>query len=491
MTTPNNNSLNTIATNLYGDTQIIDFNFPTINTDEIFKKQDGDNITGTKIYSTGTNTTNKITMTSDTSGLINVGTIEGERDIISNTSKLHINATGTQTDGITITSQGRVGIGVTDPQEDLELDGNIQLDTGGVQRGRVIFYDKQNDHEHAEVDGLGELNDGGMLAFYTKEDGGNVTEKLRINNQGALGIGGANYGTSDQVLVSRGQNDPVKWVDNTDTTYSGGTGVTINVSNEINIGQSVGTSDSPSFIQLSLGDAGGNPGILNLQNLTNLGLNIIAQIKCSTEGNNGGQLVFYTKEDGGNITEKLRINNQGALGFGGANYGTAGQVLVSNDSNALPSWQEPSLLIATGTGFLDFGSNIDTPINFSNIKVTGSALPTDFPANGSVWTCPASGVYHIECCSYMTGTTYDQIENNFLDLRISTNFGVSFFTTGTSRIQIGPNERIAANTRHISRYINMFAGDQLRMVVTGRVAAGNVRVDYNNDRTMFQILRVK
>jgi hypothetical protein len=247
MTTPNNNSLNTIATNLYGDTQIIDFNFPTINTDEIFKKQDGDNITGTKIYSTGTNTTNKITMTSDTSGLINVGTIEGERDIISNTSKLHINATGTQTDGITITSQGRVGIGVTDPQEDLELDGNIQLDTGGVQRGRVIFYDKQNDHEHAEVDGLGELNDGGMLAFYTKEDGGNVTEKLRINNQGALGIGGANYGTSDQVLVSRGQNDPVKWVDNTDTTYSGGTGVTINVSNEINIGQSVGTSDSVTF----------------------------------------------------------------------------------------------------------------------------------------------------------------------------------------------------------------------------------------------------
>ena len=46
-------------------------------------------------------------------------------------------------------NNNRVGIGVPNPTEDLELDGNIQLDTGGVQRGRVIFYDKQNDHEHA------------------------------------------------------------------------------------------------------------------------------------------------------------------------------------------------------------------------------------------------------------------------------------------------------------------------------------------------------
>lgn len=211
MTTPNNNSLNTIATNLYGDTQILNFNFPTINTNEMFKKQDGDNITGTKIYSTGTSNSNKITMTSDASGLINVGTLEGERDIILNTSKLHVNATGTQTDGITITSQGRVGIGVTDPQEDLELDGNIQLDTGGVQRGRVIFNDKQNNHKHAEIDGLGEGTNGGVLVFYTKEDLGNVTEKLRINNVGAIGIGGANYGTAGQVLVSNGSAALPSW----------------------------------------------------------------------------------------------------------------------------------------------------------------------------------------------------------------------------------------------------------------------------------------
>ena len=147
-------------------------------------------------------------------------------------------------------SNNRVGFGVPYPEEDFELDGNIQLDTGGVQRGRIIFYDKQNDHEHAEIDGLGEGDNGGVLAFYTKIDGvsgsGSVTEKLRINNKGAIGIGGANYGESGQVLVSDGSGNPVNWADQTDTTYTAGTGVSI-VGNQISIGQSVDTSSNVLF----------------------------------------------------------------------------------------------------------------------------------------------------------------------------------------------------------------------------------------------------
>tara|TARA_S200002703_G_scaffold47272_2_gene40909 strand:+ start:1166 stop:2329 length:1164 start_codon:yes stop_codon:yes gene_type:complete len=139
------------------------------------------------------------------------GSIETE---IFNTNKLrmHLTTGGISiTKGITITSDGRVGIGVVDPEEDLELDGNIQLDTGGVQRGRVIFYDKQNNHEHSEIDGLGEGTNGGVLAFYTKVDGGSVTEKLRINNEGAIGIEGANYGTTGSVLTSNGSGSPPSW----------------------------------------------------------------------------------------------------------------------------------------------------------------------------------------------------------------------------------------------------------------------------------------
>jgi hypothetical protein len=46
---------------------------------------------------------------------------------------------------------------------------------------------------------------------------------------------------------------------------------------------------------------------------------------------------FYT---GG--TERLRIADAGQIGIGGANYGTAGQVLTSAGSGAAPSWATPS-----------------------------------------------------------------------------------------------------------------------------------------------------
>ena len=40
----------------------------------------------------------------------------------------------------------------------------------------------------------------------------------------------------------------------------------------------------------------------------------------------------------GNVTERMRISSNGAIGIGGANYGAAGEVLTSN-GNAAPSWQ--------------------------------------------------------------------------------------------------------------------------------------------------------
>jgi hypothetical protein len=95
--------------------------------------------------------------------------------------------------------------------------------------------------------------------------------------------------------------------------YFGGTGVTINPSNQISIGQSVATSASPSFNQMSLGNAGVNQGILNLQDVTNIGTDTISQIKGIVDGNNGGQLEFHTKVlNGGSLTKRMVIKNNGA-----------------------------------------------------------------------------------------------------------------------------------------------------------------------------------
>jgi hypothetical protein len=49
------------------------------------------------------------------------------------------------------------------------------------------------------------------------------------------------------------------------------------------------------------------------------------------------------------VSEKIRIANNGAIGIGGANYGTSGQVLTSN-GNAAPSWQAGGSGTVTGTG---------------------------------------------------------------------------------------------------------------------------------------------
>lgn len=176
----------------------------------------------TSVLNTSTSLKTYIPLTPPLSLL--AGSIETE--LFDSTKKrMHLTTSGIATsNGITITSDGRVGIGVVNPEEDFEIDGNIQLDTGGAQRGRVIFYDKQNDHEHAEVDGLGEGTNGGALVFYTKVDGGSVTEKIRINNVGAIGIAGANFGTTNQVLISNGSNSSVEWTDSvtfTDATVTG------------------------------------------------------------------------------------------------------------------------------------------------------------------------------------------------------------------------------------------------------------------------------
>jgi len=113
---------------------------------------------------------------------------------------------------VRITTDGKVGIGITEPEEDLEVAGNIQIDSANV--ARLKFQKSGNPataHALGEIDGEEDGTNGGDLQFFTKVDGGSVTEKLRINNVGAVGIGGANFGTAGAVLTSNGSGAAVSW----------------------------------------------------------------------------------------------------------------------------------------------------------------------------------------------------------------------------------------------------------------------------------------
>ena len=51
------------------------------------------------------------------------------------------------------------------------------------------------------------------MTFFTNPSGSAATERLRIGTSGEIGIGGANYGTSGQVLTSGGSGAAASWAD--------------------------------------------------------------------------------------------------------------------------------------------------------------------------------------------------------------------------------------------------------------------------------------
>jgi hypothetical protein len=103
----------------------------------------------------------------------------------------------------------RLGINNATPEQAIDCAGYIQLRSTPVQR--LILWDDADDHINADIGGAVDGTDGGVLGFITKEDGGLATEKLRINNIGAIGIGGANYGDAGSVLISNGSGSAVSW----------------------------------------------------------------------------------------------------------------------------------------------------------------------------------------------------------------------------------------------------------------------------------------
>lgn len=108
------------------------------------------------------------------------------------------------------TVNNRVGIGITTPQYALDVLGDIRLQSGGTDR--LIFHNTTAGEDIVSVDAIVEGN-GGIWGVRTKVNGSSLSEKIRIDNVGAIGIGGAHYGTAGQVLTSNGPGSSVSWAD--------------------------------------------------------------------------------------------------------------------------------------------------------------------------------------------------------------------------------------------------------------------------------------
>lgn len=109
-------------------------------------------------------------------------------------------------------------------------------------------------------------------------------------------------------------------------------------------------------------------------------------------GNMPTALRFYTSITGSLLNERMRISSSGALGFGGSNFGTSGQVLTSSGTSSVPTWTTPSASAASGM-FWENDLTLTTNYTITTNKNAGTFGPVTINSgvvvtipSGSTWT---------------------------------------------------------------------------------------------------------
>ena len=235
------------------------------------------------------------------------------------------------TERLRIDSTGRVMIATTvaGTNSDLTIGdassgstGRIRIRSASNGGGYIDFQDTTGNTVDGSIEYNHVLN---SFNFYFGSQ-----ERFRIHAQGMLGLSGANYGTSGQVLTSGGTGSPVSWTTITGTTINnnadnrvitgsgtantlnGESGVTIDGSNILTI---LGTGQQ----QLNVGstNAGGAAIVLDGDSNGDGAGGDYSLIRHNTSGD----LEFYARNGSGatntifkqGTTEKFRMGNDGNL----------------------------------------------------------------------------------------------------------------------------------------------------------------------------------
>ena len=132
----------------------------------------------------------------------------------------------TMQDSLIISNAGDVGIGVSSPTSQLhirsntnglKIAGQIQNRNAGASAGGAIaFINSESDlaanrYGYIGAISTGAAQNGNNIIIAPNANGAAATERFRFNGNGAIGIGGANFGSIGRVLTSNGSGAAVSW----------------------------------------------------------------------------------------------------------------------------------------------------------------------------------------------------------------------------------------------------------------------------------------
>ena len=283
---------------------------------------------------------------------------------------------------IRVTSAGRLGIGTDDPFTKFD----IQEGTTGLRFNRnnntpeLDF--KSNTVDEAGKIRCAESTGGGILQFNTKTTGGVDTERIRIGTSGEIGIAGANYGTSGQVLTSSGSGAAVSWADVSAgiwSTLASGTvtsGTTGTITDD-------GLSSTYSMYKIVFYAYFSSVGQLGIDITTDGG---------STWTGGGWTYSMTGRESNSNWGSNASSENAGWLAGANRNYWW-GEITFGDVAN---SSKHPSFNFVGGIGYLDQS-------DYAGTVITNMHYPTTTAFNGIRWYSATAAMSNVKWV--LQGTT--------------------------------------------------------------------------------------
>ena len=413
-----------------------------------------------------------------------------------------------------VSSDGKVGInGITDPKAVLDVgrlgsdwtgsdpiagtalfvhNGNnvtgspaaIQISGGSTSQSAIYFGDEGD----SDVGSIQYFHSSNALVFRASN-----AERMRLSSGGNLGIG-----TSSPATTLELKSDA-----NAQTTA---TIPTLRITNDDGSAVADDITGSVEFFSEDTSDPDHVSGFMRAISETSAGVNYA--------------LTFGTKNSSiGDAAERFRITSTGAWAIEGAsNYGTSGQVLVSNGNDA-PSWQNPT----AGTQILQGNTNVECVDTGSNGHILfdtegAERMRIDSSGNVGIGVATVDSPLHVYKQSSDRTARFQRISTQYIDI-IQTSGVNEFESTGKSfaigtsdsnpiilrtndseraridssgRLLVGTSsnrnnypiqlEKAGETTFSLTRNSNDTSGPQLYLAKTRGTSVGAVTVVQNGDK---------